>query len=272
MNNSRVVSALIMLPLLIFVALGGVPLVLASLIISGLAMFEFIKGCELLDIRPSLYVSGSLLLVLHILAWEGFRSSVPNDFFYKLITMWVALVMAAGFFLILTDRDRDVRKGLSTQFVLLYIGFSCIHLVMLDNLPENRNMIWIAVITAVITDIFAYLGGSMFGVHKLAPSISSKKTVEGALCGIAASAVVSLVFGLIFVKGHAVGCLVAGLLGSCAAQAGDLVASAFKRKMGIKDYSNLIPGHGGVLDRFDSHLFTYPFIYYFTLLFINKGI
>lgn len=82
------------------------------------------------------------------------------------------------------------------------------------------------------------------GKHKLAPALSPKKTVEGAIGGIMGSGICALAFGLIFVPEYVIHCVILGLVCSPISMAGDLVASAFKRKMGIKDYGNLIPGHG----------------------------
>jgi phosphatidate cytidylyltransferase len=116
----------------------------------------------------------------------------------------------------------------------------------------------------------AYFSGFLFGKNKLCPKISPKKTIEGAVGGTIGSIVLSGIFGYFVMPEMLVHCLVIGLLGSIVAQFGDLTASIFKRKMGIKDYGNLIPGHGGILDRFDSVLFTGPIIYYYIVLVIGS--
>jgi phosphatidate cytidylyltransferase len=97
----------------------------------------------------------------------------------------------------------------------------------------------------------------------MAPNLSPKKTVEGAVGGLLGSSLFAWLFGFIFMREMALVCLVLGLVGGAAGMAGDLTASAFKRKMGIKDYGNLIPGHGGILDRFDSVLFVAPYLYFY---------
>lgn len=116
-----------------------------------------------------------------------------------------------------------------------------------------------------MTDTFAYFTGRFFGNHKLIPSISPKKTVEGAIGGIIGSIVGCVIFALLFPQSNVSLYLgvVIGLLGSLVAQIGDLVASAIKRNCYIKDFGKIIPGHGGILDRFDSILFVSPFIYFF---------
>ena len=120
--------------------------------------------------------------------------------------------------------------------------------------------------TAILTDIFAYFTGYFFGKHKLAPVLSPKKTIEGALGGVLGSVLFSIVFALIAKLDIFPHMVIMGVVGSIFAQLGDLTASAFKRKIGIKDYGNIIPGHGGILDRVDSIIFTAPVIYYYLQL------
>ena len=137
------------------------------------------------------------------------------------------------------------------------IGISC----LLD-----AAEIALVVIASISNDIMAYFTGYFLGKHKLCPKLSPKKTVEGAVGGVIGSAVFCAVFALIAAPDKVMSCALAGLIASPFAQAGDLIASAFKRKMGIKDYGKLIPGHGGIMDRFDSVLLTAPFIYYVLLM------
>jgi CDP-diglyceride synthetase len=123
------------------------------------------------------------------------------------------------------------------------------------------NFVWLVIFTAFATDIFAYLIGYKWGKHKLAPVLSPKKTIEGGIGGIAGSVLVCGLFGYFAMPEFLVHCIIIGALGGVVSQAGDLTASAIKRRLGLKDYGNLIPGHGGLLDRIDSILFTAPFVY-----------
>lgn len=120
--------------------------------------------------------------------------------------------------------------------------------------------------TAFGTDIFAYLVGMAIGKHKLCPDISPKKTIEGAIGGVAGSLILCLLWGHFFMDLGLLNCILIGIIGSVTAQLGDLSASVLKRKIGIKDWSSLIPGHGGILDRVDSMLFTAPTVFYILLL------
>ena len=155
---------------------------------------------------------------------------------------------------------------------IFYVVFFCYHLALLGMDEFLGLTVWLVVITAFGTDICAYFAGVTMGKHKLCPVISPKKTWEGAIGGILGSMILCLIFGLIFMK-HAIAlCLIVGFLGSIISMFGDLTASIFKRKMGIKDYGNLIPGHGGILDRFDSILFTAPLVYYVVNILSTIGV
>lgn len=115
------------------------------------------------------------------------------------------------------------------------------------------------------TDIFAYFSGRLFGRHKLIPDVSPKKTVEGAIGGFVAAIALTLLYGLIIdlctdVKVHYLLLAAAGALMSAVSMAGDLIASLVKRHCGIKDYGRILPGHGGILDRFDSVLAAAPML------------
>jgi len=164
-----------------------------------------------------------------------------------------------------------------TVFGIMYVGFLGSHLVMMRQLPAaeggadavGAHMVFFAALVTWATDTGAYLAGVSLGRHKLMPRISPNKTVEGAVGGLIAAALV----GWICARGFAVfltplaGALL-GLLAGVMAQLGDLVESMIKRDAGTKDTAELIPGHGGILDRFDSLLFTVPVLYYWFRLFV----
>lgn len=139
-------------------------------------------------------------------------------------------------------------------FVYAAVSFSLLVIVR-DHAPHRYLLIFIA---AWSTDTFAYFGGYLFGKRKLCPHLSPKKTVAGAIAGVVGAVVGFLVYGLIIVEMggqfHFAKYCVYAILASVASQLGDLAASAIKRHYGIKDYGNIFPGHGGVLDRFDSIL------------------
>ena len=124
------------------------------------------------------------------------------------------------------------------------------------------NLIIYLLLVAMVTDVFAYLIGIQFGKHRLAKNISPKKSIEGAIGGLVFGGIIATLFAYyfdVFEFGFIL-ILVLSLALSCIAQIGDLIASKFKREADIKDYSNLLPGHGGILDRFDSSMFAAIFL------------
>ena len=125
----------------------------------------------------------------------------------------------------------------------------------------QTNLLWVVFLISWGTDTFAYLFGMIFGKHRLYPSISPKKTVEGSLGGIFGSLILLNLFNFYILKFNIVFIIFSGIVLSIVAQLGDLFASKIKREIGIKDFSNIIKGHGGFLDRFDSIIFVTPLVY-----------
>ena len=274
--KTRIISGLIMAPLLVILYFGGVWLWIAALLISLMGIHEFCSGWENLNVQPSkpvCYVMTVLLFATVFLS-GGFthgigsgakaasQTAVPG--FYTnmmLICIWVFLAAAAGMIYGWKINERGAYDALATVTAMVYIPLFTYHMILID-MTEYRLFIWIVIIAAFGSDIFAYFTGYFLGRHKMAPNLSPKKTIEGAVGGLVGSSLLAWLFGFIFMRDMALVCLALGLVGGAAGMAGDLTASAFKRKMGIKDYGNLIPGHGGIMDRFDSVIFVAPVVYY----------
>ena len=271
--KTRIISAIIMLPLLFLVYFGGVWLKLACIAISVIGLKEFYDGFRHEGAKPSYVIGyGSIVLLyaLHLLGMNAQLFSgaeVPNR--GSLIMLWMFICVAAC---LIYGMDVENRKNLdvvSTLTGIFYVVFFIYFVVLIDETPVMHNAIWLIFIIAFGTDIFAYFTGMLLGKHKLCPTLSPKKTVEGAIGGIVGAVVFSVIFGVFCLSnGRPVsfGFILMAVIGSVVSQFGDLTASAFKRKMGIKDYGNLIPGHGGILDRFDSVLFVAPYLYFYVLL------
>lgn len=169
-------------------------------------------------------------------------------------------------------------------FASLAVPFAFSIFVYLRDISENSGgkfskaegvyLILLVLVCSWLTDVFAYFTGRAFGKHKLCPKISPKKTVEGAVGGIVIPAVINIIVLLVFEKfffdttviPYWAMLIISPVL-SAASMLGDLSASTIKRNFGVKDFSNLIPGHGGIMDRFDSCLFVLPAIYVIVNLF-----
>ncbi|MFR9128063.1 MAG: phosphatidate cytidylyltransferase [Acidaminococcus intestini] len=157
------------------------------------------------------------------------------------------------------------KTALST-LSLLYIGLPFAHFIFLRSLGEG--LLWTVMVGTWASDTFAYFGGRMWGKTPLAPTVSPKKTREGALCGFLGTLAVIYLIGHTYLGYQSVRVLILALLVGFFAPLGDLVESIMKRCCKIKDSGTFFPGHGGVLDRCDSLIFSIPIAYYFVEFFL----
>ena len=254
--KTRIIAGLCMVPLLAIVYLGGYWLIGAAFLIGLIGLKEFYEGFTNMGYKPAFVVGyGSLFVLYMIQLWS------PNNF--SLVMLWLFLsVMASGLYLFKIEK-RKVEDALCTAIGIVYVVFFSFHIALIADSPDLEIMIWIVLIASFATDIFAYFSGYFFGNKKLCPNLSPKKTWAGAIGGTLGSVICCGAFGYFVMPDLLIHCLVIGLVGAIFAQFGDLTASAFKRKMGIKDYGNLIPGHGGIMDRFDSVIMVAPVVYYY---------
>ena len=273
--KTRVIAGLCMAPLLVILYFGGTLLWAAWFVIASIGVSEFYKGWENLDVKPSLRIAESMITILSILYFDvtHITPSVPSPerLPYVLMLILVLGIVASMIYGWKIDK-RGPYDAIATLTGLVYVVFFSFHLVLLDQLETGHIFIWTVVLSAFGSDIFAYFTGMLWGKKKLAPVLSPKKTVEGSVGGIIGAGVLCLIFGLIFARQYLWQCLLIGIVGGAVSQAGDLTASAFKRKMGIKDYGKLIPGHGGIMDRFDSVIFVAPFVYYLVLFIVEPTV
>ena len=260
--KNRIISALIMLPLLLLVYIGKLPLIALCLAVSIAGIKEFYRAFEDQRIQPSMGVAVLTLACLYLFniytRLSGYKETDLN-----LYMLWLFIAVSLSFIYMYSLKERTMEDGLSTLAGIVYVGFFPFHLALMDRLDRGGILIWLILITAFGTDIVAYFVGRAIGKHKLCPKISPNKTVEGAVGGLIASGVFCAVFGLLLLPDMLIHCIIIGVLGGVFAQLGDLTASIFKRQLGIKDFSSLIPGHGGIMDRGDSIFFTAPMVYYY---------
>lgn len=263
--KQRVISAIVALPLLFIVTIiGGVVFRAAVTAITAIALFEYIKAY-----KNSEYKAQSVVLLLGFIAMFGFLFAKGDEVYSPFIFLVAVVAMALPIF----SRKYNVLSSAVTLVGFVYIVCFFSLLTLIREHDNGNYLIWIVFIIAWCTDTFAYFFGRAFGKHKLSPEVSPKKTVEGSIGGILACMFALLVYSIAVGSGHiafhVVQLLVLGFFGSVVAQIGDLSASLIKRHTGIKDYGKIMPGHGGILDRFDSILFTAPVVYYCILIFIG---
>lgn len=152
-------------------------------------------------------------------------------------------------------------------FGMFYVVLMLSYIYQVRMMQDGAYIVWLIFLCSWGCDTCAYLVGVMFGKHKMAPVLSPKKSIEGGIGGVAGAALLGFIYATIFKDKITIDnaniifpivCAVGGII----SQIGDLTASGIKRNHDIKDYSRLIPGHGGILDRFDSVIITAPIIYY----------
>ena len=159
-------------------------------------------------------------------------------------------------------------------FGVCYVPVMLSFLYQTRSIHDGAYLVWLIFLSSWGCDTCAYCAGMLLGKHRLAPVLSPKKSIEGAVGGVVGSALLGCIYAYFFgakmdeVSNPMVACAVACAIAAVISQIGDLAASAIKRNHNVKDYGNLIPGHGGVLDRFDSMIFTAPAIY-FALTFLR---
>lgn len=253
---TAVVATLILLPVLIFADYPVLPIALS--IISTVAVFEMLRCIGLhraWGISIPLYLLSVALPIC--IRW------MHHAYLIKFTFAAIVFLMFYFFAILLFSHGKYKLADLSVCFMtVLYIliGFNAI-LYVHDHAKGGEFVYLIAFIGAWITDIFAYFCGMLFGrggKHKLIPDVSPKKTVEGSIGGIVFCILSMVLYGWIIsviepsLKANVAVFAIAGLLVSVVSQIGDLCMSLIKRTYGIKDYGKLFPGHGGMLDRFDS--------------------
>jgi phosphatidate cytidylyltransferase len=271
----RIASAVIFLPLLVLLArLGGIAWLLFTVLVVGLALREFYRMMESKGLTPHWKSGTFAVLLMPIAGYVRLRTDRVEEWHLGgFLTMLVGAVLLAE--LRRGAGKQAVANTASTLLGVLYIGWLGTHIGLLRELPgpwrepyaRGMSYALLPFFLAWACDTVAYAVGLAFGRHKLVPDVSPHKSVEGAVAGFAASIGAAWVARAWFAPyltatdAWALGALV-GLFG----QLGDLVESLLKRDAEAKDASRLIPGHGGVLDRFDSIFFAAPIVYYYLLV------
>lgn len=274
----RTVSSIILVILAFATILpGGAILAVTLYILSNIAFVELTKACGVRKIDKE---NGKKKVCdLECVGFMGILAYYLVVFFGKTSHFFVVTVIlfliALMFVYVFTFPKYQASDIMSTYFSFIYAPIMLSFIYLTRQLQDGIYLVWLIFISSWISDTAAYLVGVLFGKHKLAPVLSPKKSIEGSIGGIAGSALVGALFGYILMKnlhyGNAFIAIIAVIsgIGSVISQVGDLAASAIKRNHEIKDYGNLIPGHGGIMDRFDSVIFTAPMIYFLATIMLG---
>lgn len=256
---------------------------ITCLILGGYYLWGLILAASLVGLFE---LNRALRLNWGAFAWTGYAFTVVYYVLllifnsmavsFTLVGVFLAVELAVFVFTFPRYRLEQVFCGFFEVFYVP-IALSFIYQLRIHP-PSGAYLVWLIFISAFGSDIFAYLVGMLFGKHPLVPQLSPKKSVEGAIGGIVGAIILSVVYALI-VQNHIPGVdntlilfPVITLFGAAASQVGDLAASAIKRKVGIKDFGKLIPGHGGILDRVDSVIIVAPIIYIVAIYLMFLGV
>lgn len=274
MLAKRLLTAAIGIPIAIYIVnSGGLPFYSVVTFLALVGMLELLTMFRRLGFSPSPAISFVIGLLMLSVAYFG-----NMDEMGFLIT---ALVISSLCMLIFKRNTFLVPDAAVTILCTLYGGWLFSFLILLRNIPADpittslgqisagAAFTWLALIATWANDTSAYFVGSAVGKHKLCPEISPGKTVEGAIGGIVGSLLGATAVGT-FIHIPLAHSVILGVLIGILAPVGDLVESMFKRYAGVKDSGKIFPGHGGVLDRFDSILFVVPAVYYFFKIFLIR--
>jgi phosphatidate cytidylyltransferase len=251
----RFVTAFLLAPVVVgAIALGFWTILAAILVAVALAAYELARALEIPF--PATFGAGAFPVLL----------SVPSGASGALAG--VVLVLPWTLLWLTTRAEAySLRSILALLLMALWVGSPLAHLVLLEGLPGGPLLVLLAVVGPWISDTGAYIVGRLFGRHKLFPILSPKKTVEGALGGLLLTMIIAGYFAYGFLSFGIAASAVLGAAISVFSQAGDFFESALKRLLNLKDLGNLLPGHGGILDRMDSLLFSAPAVYYLCIMF-----
>lgn len=261
MDIKRLTSGLLGFPLVLLVLLIGDKIVvdIALSVIALLAMNEYLNaiGKVAKPVKWISYVSCFSIATIHI---------VPQEFLNMVVTLSVPTILIILFAQVIATDMKTTFKDIAYTFLgIFYVVFFIMFVAFIDGMPNGKILIWYAIFAAWGTDISAYVVGKYLGKHKFS-KVSPKKSIEGCIGGTIGALILMLAYtyvantfwgmnySYLFILG-------AGIILSLVGQIGDFAASSIKRFVDIKDYSNLIPGHGGMLDRIDSLIFLAPFAY-----------
>lgn len=262
---TRLISGIVLVALsLLFICTGGDVLLGVMLCLSLVGLFELYRIFKIEKRLPGTF--GYLACIAY---YMNLKLHFSDD---VMIIMLAFLIALLGVF-VFRYPEYHAHQIMASFFGLFYVGVMLSFVYQIRMLPQGQFIVWLIFLCSWGSDTFAYCFGVLFGKHKMSPILSPKKSIEGAVGGVfgamALTAIYCLVISNVFHEEsfNMIPLVIMTGVGALISMIGDLAASAIKRNFDIKDYGKLIPGHGGVLDRFDSMIITAPLIYFLAFYF-----
>ena len=260
MFKTRLLSGIMLVAVaLLTIISGGYVLFFTLLGISLIGMQELYKVMKVReDHFNALEIAGYLgAVIYYVLMSLDFEK-------YGMMGVIISFMMFM-FVYVFTYPKFKAEQVMPAFFGVVYVAVMLSFIYLTRNLPDGKFLVWLIFLCSWGCDTCAYCVGMLIGRHKMAPILSPKKSVEGGVGGVAGAALLGAIYAAA-TGGRIVEYALICAVGALISMVGDLAASAIKRNQGIKDYGKLIPGHGGILDRFDSVIFTAPAIYFLAKL------
>lgn len=270
-SKERTVSAVILvIAALASILPGGMILAIVLYVISMIGFLELTKACGVREGQKpnALEITGIAAITCYYLV-----TYFVQDASYAVMVILLAMIAMMSVY-VFGFPKYHANQVMDAYFALIYAPVMLSFVFLTRQLEDGIYLVWMIFISSWISDTFAYLTGVMIGRHKLSPVLSPKKSIEGSVGGIVGAALFGALFGAYLdstlgQEQYVMILAVVGGVGSVISQVGDLAASAIKRNHEIKDYGKLIPGHGGIMDRFDSVIFTAPITYFLITILMN---
>lgn len=260
---TRTISGIVLVLILIVTfVLGGDVLFGFTFIISLIGFFEI---CRIFKIeKKALGVSGYIATII-------FYAMMRFGFENYLMGFLVAYLMTLMIIFVIKFPRYETAQVMMAFFGMIYVVIMMSYIYRIRMMEGGAYLVWLIILCSWGCDTFAYLTGMTIGKHKLAPILSPKKSIEGSIGGVVASVGLGVLYAFIFKEQFQIfeyPLIYVGLIcgvASIISQFGDLAASGIKRNYDIKDFGRIIPGHGGILDRFDSVIFSSPVVFFFII-------
>ena len=293
MFKTRLISGIVLIVIALFVLwIGGAVTGAVTMILSAIGVYEFCRVYDIEKRSPTVIALIWTFVYYLVLILADMRTSIITKidpsvkaavesgeavsltkFTIPIMILYLLAILTLYVFRFPKYHDREIMAAFTSFF---YVSVMLSFVYKLRTMYEGGYFIVLVFICSWGNDTLAYCAGRLFGKHKMSPKLSPKKSVEGLLGGIFGSALIGALYGIFFnakvyeLTNAPLIFAVAGAVGAGFAVIGDLTASAIKRNNDIKDYGKLIPGHGGIMDRFDSIIFTAPIVYYCVSIMIGN--